>query len=178
MLLTFFASPIGRWVVVTVLILGALFTGAMYERNVQHTKDLDEFDKERKAQTDANLKAANDLNTSYRAKELADQLAKNQLGKDFDDYRRTHRARTDADRASALNGSLRLSVPSNCSSTNVSTVPSPGNAASGGNGPTRTELPAAVTADLLDLANDADDAVKQLTTCQAIVAGKPSSTTK
>lgn len=82
--------------------------------------------------------------------------------KEFEDVE----ARRVRDVAAARAGTLRLRIPG-------SVCPGPatqaGAAPAGSDGAEAGELPREVAADLLTLANDADNVVNQLTACQAVV---------
>ena len=167
--IAFFATPLGRWVVIAALVAMALFTGAIYERNVQHQKDLADFDKERQAQTMANLKAVGLLDAKYRKKEQDDKVEKEKIGADYEKKLADKDAQRARDVASARAGSLRLSIPSNCPHADGSSPAQTSGLASSGDDPTRTYLPQQVTSDLFALADDADAVVAQLTACQAVI---------
>lgn len=167
--IAFFATPLGRWVVITALVAMALFTGAIYERNVQHQKDLADFDKERQAQTLANLKAVGLLDAKYRKKEQDDKVEKEKIGADYEKKLADKDAQRARDVASARAGSLRLSIPSNCPHADGSSATQTSGPAANGDDPARTYLPAETSASLIALADDADAIVLQLGACQAVI---------
>ncbi len=84
------------------------------------------------------------------------------IGTDLSKERAAHEATRRADRKRALDGDVRLRFTS---SGKDCTSPAP----VGSDGPQTSELPREITADLLDLANDADEVAKQLAACQAVV---------
>lgn len=168
-MIAFFATPLGKWLIITALIAMALFTGAMYERNVQHQKDLADFDKERQAQTTANLKAVGLLDAKYRKLEQDDKADKAQIGATYDKKIADLKSQRDRDVAAAGSRALRLSIPSNCPHTDGSGPAPTGGPAASGDDPTRTYLPQQVTSDLFALADDADAIAVQLTACQAVI---------
>lgn len=78
-------------------------------------------------------------------------------------------ARRRRDVVAARDGAIRLRVAGACvSSSGGSAAPEAGAAAGVGAGASTVELPREVTADLLALANDADQVADQLRACQAI----------
>lgn len=77
------------------------------------------------------------------------------------------RRRRDVDAARA--GALVLRIPSSACGAGAGEARPPGAAAAGGDGSEGIELPRPIAADLLDLANDADQVADQLRACQAIV---------
>lgn len=102
--------------------------------------------------------------TEHRhAQELAD------ISAGFEKDKADAAAQKDRDVAAARAGTLSLRIPSICKEagggTGSAIAASPGER----DGPATTELPREITANLLALADDADEVVKQLTACQAIV---------
>lgn len=73
------------------------------------------------------------------------------------------------DVAAARDGSLVLRIPASACRPGGGEAAPPGAAAPGGDGAATADLPGSVTADLLALAGEADQVVRQLTACQAIV---------
>lgn len=70
----------------------------------------------------------------------------------------------------AVRAGFRLRLPSAAApNPHIGSVPEAGAAAGRCDGSTGTELPDTVTADLLGLAADADDIVRQLTACQSVI---------
>ncbi len=91
------------------------------------------------------------------------------VDKDYQEKRHANQARRDMDNRAARDGviGLRYPQPGADGARGIGcATPSP---ASSGDGAPTTELPRALAADLLDLANDADAVVEQLTSCQAVV---------
>jgi len=74
-----------------------------------------------------------------------------------------------ADVAAARDGALVLRIPAAALCPGGSETGPPRPAAAGGDGAATVELPRAVAADLLALANDADQVADQLRACQAVV---------
>lgn len=111
--------------------------------------------------------------TNWQEKEIAAQKAaaeqnrKHELafaavGTQLATEKAAHEATRRNDRSRALSGDIRLRVPVSCPA-------SPSSPASGSDGSKDSELPREIVADLLDLANDADEVVRQLTACQQVL---------
>lgn len=109
----------------------------------------------------AELKAAEDSRKAEKdhAQLLAD--IGNHYKKEFEDAE----ARRKADVNAARSGALRLRVPG----TLCPSLPEVAGSAPRSDGQAGAELPRQVTEDLLNLVNDADAVVRQLTACQAVI---------
>lgn len=89
-----------------------------------------------------------------------------QLEADYKKEKEDAEARRIRDVAAARSGALRLRVPGTlCPAADGATVGAP----SGSDGAASGELPGPVAADLFALVHDADQVVRQLTACQAVV---------
>lgn len=125
------------------------------------------------AKESAALKQANATidkqNADARAKEKqnADALAK--IGEKHAKDNETNAAQAKRDVAAARDGALRLRVPGACPASRNGPAAQPVTPAGGRDDSTTGELPREVVANLLQLANDADAIVGQLTACQAVI---------
>ncbi|MBP8813411.1 MAG: lysis protein [Laribacter sp.] len=101
-----------------------------------------------------------------RERERSQALAMSELEKSYLESQR-HAEKQNADLRRQLRaGTVRLSVPVNPGACRVSADDS---ATGGGDAAARAELSSAAADDLVAIADDADDAVRQLTACQAVV---------
>ncbi|MBE5528927.1 hypothetical protein A9J41_14405 [Laribacter hongkongensis] len=101
-----------------------------------------------------------------RERERRQALAMSELEKGYLESQR-HAEKQNADLRRQLRaGTVRLSVPINPCACGVSTN---NPAASSGDATARADISAAVADDLVAIADDADDTVRQLTACQAVI---------
>lgn len=167
--LAFFAGPIGRWLVVAALLASMAFAAGVHERNIGYKEGLDVSEKRLADQAKANAAAVSALDAKYRKSEQDHKAALAAVGATYEKNLAAAKTRRDRDMADARSGSLRLSIPASCAGADGSATSAAGAAPGGGNGPARTELPREVTANLLALANDADDLARQLAACQQVI---------
>jgi len=124
--------------------------------------------RDNKALADANsmIQALQDAARATEARRVQDMntIAAN-YGKGYEDAE----ARRRRDVAAARDGALVLRVPASACRTGPGDSGPAGSSSPGGDGAPGVELPRAVTADLLALANDADQVADQLRACQAVV---------
>lgn len=80
------------------------------------------------------------------------------------------KAQKDRDVAAARAGALSLRIPSPCKGADGGQAGTATTGAGGRDAAAGTELPREVTAGLFELADDADEVVRQLTACQAVVS--------
>lgn len=118
------------------------------------------------AEANAKITALNDAARATEARRVAEMSA---LATNYSKGFRDAEAQRQRDVAAARDGSLVLRIPASACGPGGGEAAAPRPAASGGDGATTTELPGALTADLLALAGEADQVVLQLTACQAIV---------
>lgn len=124
--------------------------------------------KENKQLSDANAKIIA-LNAAARTREQEHAAQVNAISTQFAKDRNELIARGKRDADAARAGTLSLRIPSNCPDASGGRPAEAGAGAAGSPATATTELPRQVTEDLLDLANDADAVVIQLTSCQAIL---------
>lgn len=158
------------WVILGVVLawIASLAAIGVWQNDAGHTDERVSW----QAKDNAELKAANAtiqlLNDEARAQEhkhAADMAA---IGAQHAKERNDSEARHRRDVADARDGALKLRVAGACKA-DPGGAGAASTAAPGRDDSTTAELPGAVAADLLDLANDADDTVQQLTACQAVV---------
>jgi hypothetical protein len=125
------------------------------------------------AQDNAALTAANAtierLNREARQTEQEHAATLAAIGATYAHEREDLEVRRRADVAAARDGALRLRIPSSSPAPSRSGAPEDTAPAAGSHDPAQGELPGAVAADLLALADDADIVATQLTSCQAVV---------
>jgi prophage endopeptidase len=110
------------------------------------------------------------LNNEARETERARALQLFRIGENHAAEKDAAERRRRDDVANARSGALKLRVAGACPARSGDGAAAASAApAGGGDGSTTAELPGEVTAALLDLANDADQVVRQLTACQATV---------
>ena len=118
---------------------------------------------------DAN-QALTNLQNKYRSTEQwhAEQLAS--IASARENERINHEKRRQADVAAARSGAVRLrfNAPT-CPAADGGATPEAAAPAGERDGQARGELPPEIAADLLTLANDADDVARQLGDCQAVI---------
>lgn len=165
----FFAGPIGRWLVIAALVVAALFAGGAYERSVGYREGLDVGAKQLAEQAKANAVAVVALNTKYRNEEAAHKADVDQIGAQYAVDLAESKKQAADDVAAARRGALRLSIPAVSCNAHGSVVPDAGAGGSAGDAEARTELPNEITASLYAIADDANEVVRQLDACQAIV---------
>jgi hypothetical protein len=145
-----------------VLWIVSLVATAIWQNGAGHTAERVEWQaKENVALANANREIEK-LRKSEQ--DSADRLASigDQHAKEKEDLEAQRRRDVDA----ARSGALKLRVPGGCpASRQGEATATPG----GSDDATTGELPGAVAAALLGLANDADEVVKQLAACQAVV---------
>lgn len=159
------------WVILGVAVMWALslFAVGKWQREDGRTAERTEW----QARDNAALTAANAtikrLNDEARATETrrVDEMAT--LAINYSKGFKDAEAQRLRDVAAARDGSLVLRVPAAACGAGGGEAGAFGPPAPGGDGAPTTELPATVTADLLALANEADQVVLQLTACQKIV---------
>lgn len=124
--------------------------------------------RDNKALTEANaaIKRLQEEARATEAKRVADM---NVIAANYAKGYQNAEARRRADVAAARDGALVLRIPASACRPGGGEATPPGSAATRGHGPEAVELPRAVTADLLSLANDADQVADQLRACQAVV---------
>ena len=166
-ILAFFDTTLGKWLLIALAVIAALFAGAVYEREQQREKDVAEFAKERAAQAKVNQDAIAALDAKYRKAEQDHQAAVTQIGVDYAQKLADATDQRNKDVAAARAGALKLRIPPG--NPNDSSAPKTGGSSGGGNGAEGGELPQQVTSDLYALADDADQVAKQLSACQAVI---------
>lgn len=118
------------------------------------------------AAANASIKRLQEEARATEAKRVADM---NVIATNYAKGYQNAEARRRADVSAARDGALVLRIPASACRAGGGEAAPPGPAAAGGHGPAAVELPRAVTADLLSLANDADQVADQLRACQAVV---------
>ena len=165
-------TVINPWVLLAIAIgwLASLTVVGFWQNDAGHVAERVKWQtRETKELAEANQKLT-ELQDKYRGQEQwhAEQLAG--IGWTREQERIAHEKRRQADVAAARSGDIRLrfDLPTGQA---ICGSPTPEAAAPTGerDGPARGELPAEVTADLLSLANDADDVARQLGDCQAVI---------
>ena len=164
--LGFFNTPLGKYVAIAALVLSALFAAAVHQRGIGYEKGLAVGEKMLAEQAKANAAAVIALNRKYRAIEEANKREIDAIGASHAEKIKALQAQRDRDVRAARDGSIVLSIPSTCGGSSSSET---GTSSAGSHAEARTELPRETTANLLSLANDADEVVNQLTACQAIL---------
>lgn len=110
------------------------------------------------------------LNDEAREKEHQHAADLAEIGEKHEKDLEAGEAQRRADVAAARSGALKLRVGGACPARpGASGAGEAAPAAGERDGATTAELPPAVTADLLELVDDADAVVRQLTSCQAVV---------
>jgi|GEM_PF-3747199 len=168
-ILAFFAGPIGRWVIVGALIVSSYLAGNLKGHNAGYKEGIDVGAQHEIAQAKENAKAVIALDAKNRKLEQDHAMELAKLGAQYAQNLKTAKARHDADVAAARAGAIRLSIPSGCADANGGAAGAAAGPAPGGDGQARTDLPGEITADLLTLANDADEVVGQLSACQGVI---------
>lgn len=158
------------WVLVAAGVLWALSVLAVgkWQREDGRTAERTEWQaRDNKALTAANA-AIKRLNDEARETETrrVDEMTK--LAHNYSKGFRDAEARRLADVAAARDGALVLRIPAAACGAGGGETAAFGPPAPGGAGAATTELPRAVTADLLSLANEADQVVRQLALCVEI----------
>lgn len=125
-----------------------------------------ERDNQALATANAAIKRLQEEARATEAKRVADM---NVIAANYAKGYQDAEARRRADVAAARDGALVLRIPASACGSGGGEAGPPGAAAAGGHDPAAVELPRAVAADLLSLANDADQVADQLTACQAII---------
>ncbi len=122
----------------------------------------------------AELRTANakiiTLQASARRIEQAHSMALSEISTTYEKELHHANKQRSADLAAVRAGTLRLrySNPASINTTGDHSTET-ASATGGCDGPEGAELPAAITADLLALAADADDITRQLTACQRVI---------
>lgn len=167
-ILAFFQTKLGEYVLLGLALFALIFAFGVYERQQQREKDVAEFAQERAAQAEANRKAIAELDAKYRAQEAQQQARITEIGIDYAQKLADATDQRNKDVAAARAGALKLRIPpGNADNGSPSQA---GTSSPGGDGPARGELPPETAANLLALADDADQVAKQLGACQAIIA--------
>lgn len=124
--------------------------------------------RDNKALTEANAKITS-LQNAARETEARRVAEMSTLATNYAKGFRDAEAQRLRDVAAARDGSLVLRIPASACSPGGSETSPPRPASGGSDGAATVELPRAIAADLLDLANDADQVADQLRACQSIV---------
>lgn len=149
--------------------LGSLVGVGYWQNKAGHTDERTTWlSRENKELTEANQKIA-DLNTAIRETERQHTVRLSDISTAYQKELKNAKAQRDRDVATARAGTLRLQFTPDSQGAGGSETGSTAATASGCNGAERTELPRETVADLLELVNDADDVVRQLTACQAVI---------
>lgn len=154
---------------VAVLWAISLFGVGKWQRADGRAAERVEWQAKEVAQVTAANAAIKRLNDEARAKERASADAMAALSAKLSTERAANEARRKADAAAIRAGDLRLRIPASACSSGGSETGPPRHTAGGGDGAATVELPRAITGDLLDLANDADQVADQLRACQAVI---------
>lgn len=144
-LLSFVAGPIGRWVVVAILVCAAVAAAGMRAYNAGYAKH--------EAETLAEVAEAN---SKARAAERAASERMAKVVSDHEKEATLAKMETVRLRADVRSGARRLSVVT----AGLSACPDSG-AAGGTGAETRTELAGSVTEALVSIASDGDAAIRQ-----------------
>lgn len=165
--LAFLAGPLGRWLVVA-LVMAAAIGGAWWRG---HASGLESGRAAVQARWDAEMLKQQDaaLQAQAAAREQEHSMAAS-LAAVADHYAKENaRAKIEtADlRRRLADGSLRLTVPAACPGGGPAAAPAGG--AGGGDGRTAGELPGALAEALSAIGADADQVALQLEACQAIL---------
>ena len=152
--LAFLIGPIGRWILagIAVLVMWSMLESRIEQRGWDKRDAIS-----KKAQAAAEKKARDD--EAAHDKRLTD--IGTHYKKEFEDAEIRRKADVDA----ARRGALRLRIPGAV----CPVVPGAAASPSRSDGEASAELPGPVAADLLTLAHDADEVVRQLASCQAVV---------
>ena len=156
-----------RYVIGAVLLIGAGWAYLGHRDNVAEARGAAKVQDRWDEQKVIDAAAVTALDAKYRKLEAESKAAQDALGVQYAKDLKAAKTRRDADVAAARSGALRLSFPT--PSANQCPAPEAGSGKPGNHEEARTELPRQVTADLLALADDADEVVLQLTACQAVV---------
>lgn len=155
------------------LILGVAATWAaslvgvgMWQNNVGHTAEKAAW----QGQQISELKVANAeivrLNNEARTRELQSAHDMDNLGRQYEQKLADSEARRKHDVDAARAGALRLQFRGTCGAASEGAGSQTGASSGVGHGETTIELPREITADLYALADDADQVVRQLDSCQ------------
>jgi hypothetical protein len=158
------------------LIIGALATliatgagGFFYGNHVGTVSTENKY----QGQQIAELKVANAeidrLNKVNRGLEATQATALAVQGADYEKRLQDAEGQRRSDVAAARAGRIVLRVPGACAGPNAGSTPAAAAAPGQRDDPTTGQLPAATTADLLELADDADRTVEQLSACQSVI---------
>lgn len=168
-IVAFFAGPIGRWIVVVALIAAALFAGGVYERDLGYREGLNEGQKQLAEQAKANARAVIALDQKNRSEEAAHKADVERINAEHAVDLADARKQADDDVAAARAGRIRLSIPSAPRSTDNCVVSGAGTNPARAPDPSRTELPAETSANLLATGSDADEVVRKLNWCEDLL---------
>jgi hypothetical protein len=158
------------WVLLGVAVMWALSLLGVgkWQRADGRTTERVEWQAREVAQVTAANAAIKRLNDKARAKERASVDAMAVLAANYSKGFHDAEARRVRDVSAARDGALVLRIPAAALCPGGGQAGALGPDPGGGAGPETVELPRTVTADLLTLANDADQVADQLRTCQQI----------
>jgi prophage endopeptidase len=172
--LAFLAGPAGRWLVVA-LVMAAAIGGAWWRG---HASGLESGRAAVQARWDADKLRQQDvaLQAQAAAREQEHSMAASVAAVADHYVKENARAKIEtADlRRRLADGSLRLTVPGACPGGDPAAAPAGGSG--GGDGRASADLPRPIAAALLDLGDEADAVVRQLTACQAVVRAERAAT--
>jgi len=120
------------------------------------------------------LRAANarihDLEEEARSEEQRHAISLANISSEFQKDLADAKVTKERDLAAARAGALSLRIPSPCKGPSGGEPAETAAGTGGRNAAEGTELPREITAGLFELADDADEVVRQLTACQKVVA--------
>lgn len=159
------------WIIVGFLVAlaGACAGGYFFGHSTGTTAERETWEKRENTELQAANAKVHGLEEAARASERAHAVQIASIGTQHAKEMEDARKQKDRDMANARSGalSLRISAPCKASSGGIRAPAAP---ASGvGDGAETIELPREITANLFALADDADEVVRQLTACQAVI---------
>jgi hypothetical protein len=164
------------WVLLGIVLAWLASLGAVgyWQNNAGHVAESAAWLQKDNQELAAANKKILDLEEAARKKESDHQAAVAALGLDYAEKLKAAQDQKDADVRAALTGGFKLRVPNSCpQQPRLGGTGAPSPAPAGGADPGTSELPRAVTADLLALADDADRIVAKLAACQTYILSLP-----
>ena len=163
---------INPWVLIGagILWLASLTAVGWWQNAAGHKAERLEWQERESQELQAATAALSALQDKYRGQEQENARRLDEIAKQREKDRTDAANQTARDVAAARSGALRLRLPATTCQDPDRGAPTEAAAGTGErDGAQGPELPREIAADLLSLANDADDVVRQLTACQAVI---------
>lgn len=171
-LLAFFETRLGQYVLMAIVAISAAVAFGAYERSIGFREGIEVGAQREIDQSKANANAVIALDAKNRKDEKSHQDQVDAIGVQHDAEINGVKDQAARDVAAARAGAIKLSVPSTCNADRSAAAKATDSGAGEVATVPRTELPTEVTANLLKLANDADQVVSDLNECRKILTSE------